>query len=101
MAISSITNVVPSSATVGTVTGMGSQGRPTSSFSDVLGEALDEVNGVLQQADQLAASYAAGGPTTIDQLMVAEQQASLALDLTVQTRDRIVSAYQSLMNMQI
>jgi flagellar hook-basal body complex protein FliE len=71
------------------------------SFSSVLGHALDQVNGLLQSADAKAVSYAAGGPVTIDQLMIAEQQASLALDLVVQTRDRVVNAYQTLMNMQV
>ncbi|WP_067931410.1 flagellar hook-basal body complex protein FliE [Alicyclobacillus kakegawensis] len=99
MAVTGVNGVASSASTL-TPSASGSA-KSTMSFSDVLGKALDDVNGILQQADQAAVSYAAGGPTTIDQLMVAEQQASLALDLVVQTRDRVVSAYQSLMNMQM
>jgi flagellar hook-basal body complex protein FliE len=71
------------------------------SFSKVLENALDQVNQTSEAADSLAASYAAGGPVTLDQLMIAEQQASLSLDLVVQIRNRVVSAYQSIMNMQV
>ncbi|MCL6593685.1 MAG: flagellar hook-basal body complex protein FliE [Alicyclobacillus sp.] len=72
-----------------------------SSFADVLANLWDAANQAMQQADTAAAEYTAGGPVTLDQLMVKEQQASLALDLVVQVRNRVVSAYQSLMNMQI
>ncbi|SFU75079.1 flagellar hook-basal body complex protein FliE [Alicyclobacillus macrosporangiidus] len=70
-------------------------------FAGALAKALDAANQTLTAADQTAASYAAGGPVTIDQLMIAEQQATLALDLVVQVRDRVVNAYQSVMNMQV
>lgn len=67
----------------------------------MLGSALSQTQALSNQADTLAATYAAGGPVSIDQLMVAEQQASLAVDLVVQVRDKVVSAYQSVMNMQV
>lgn len=71
------------------------------SFGSMLQNALSEANGLSAKADNMAVSYAAGGPVSVDQLMVAEQQASLAVSLVVQVRDRVVSAYQSIMNMQV
>ncbi len=79
----------------------GSAASSSGGFAQALANAVDQTNNALQTADQLASSYAAGGPVSLDQLMVAEQQASLSLDLTVQVQDRVVSAYQSIMNMQI
>jgi flagellar hook-basal body complex protein FliE len=70
-------------------------------FSEWLANALQTASDLSAQADALAAAYAAGEPVTVDQLMIAEQQASLALSLVVQTRDRVVNAYQTLMNMQL
>lgn len=67
----------------------------------MLGDALNQANSLSSQADSLAASYAAGGPVSVDNLMVAEQKASLALDMVVQVNNRVVSAYQSVMNMQV
>lgn len=70
-------------------------------FGKVLGNALQQVEDASTKADDMSASYAAGGPVTIDQLMIAEQQASLGVDLVVQVRNRVVNAYQSVMNMQV
>jgi flagellar hook-basal body complex protein FliE len=70
-------------------------------FSQFLSNAVNQANSVSHQADAAASTYAAGGPVSLDQVMIAEQKASLALDLVVQVRDRAVSAYQTLMNMQV
>jgi len=72
-----------------------------SSFSTFLQGAIDQANTLSSQADTLSASYAAGGPVSVDQVMIAGQRASLAVDLVVQVRNRAVSAYQSIMNMQV
>ncbi|MCL6515641.1 flagellar hook-basal body complex protein FliE [Alicyclobacillus sp.] len=76
-------------------------GEDGGGFAQALADALGNVNQTMATADRLAASYAAGGPVTLDQLMIAEQQASLALSLVVQVRDRVVNAYQTIMNMQV
>ncbi|RIV29384.1 flagellar hook-basal body complex protein FliE [Alicyclobacillaceae bacterium I2511] len=98
----SFINVLPIS-TAGLTNGatVASPNSVGSGFGQLLSKALTEVNQASSQADGMAAEYAAGGPVSVDQLMVAEQQASLALDLTVQVRDRVVSAYQTVMNMQM
>ncbi|QSO53786.1 flagellar hook-basal body complex protein FliE [Alicyclobacillus curvatus] len=77
--------------------------NPTSSagFSDFLNQALNQANQLSNAADTVTAQYVAGAPVSVDQVMVAQQKASMALDLVVQVRDRVVSAYQSIMNMQI
>ncbi len=71
------------------------------SFGQFLQSGLDSTNQLLNQADTTASVYAAGGPVTVDQLMIAEQQATLALDTVVQVRDRVLNAYQTIMNMQV
>jgi flagellar hook-basal body complex protein FliE len=73
----------------------------TQSFGQFLQNALDTTNQLLGESDTLSSTYAAGGPVSVDQLMIAEQKASLALDTVVQVRNRVVSAYQSIMNMQV
>lgn len=70
-------------------------------FANTLGNVLGQADTLTNQADAMAATYAAGGPVSVEQLMVAEQQASLAVDMVVQVRDRVVNAYQTIMNMQI
>ncbi|MDI9259060.1 flagellar hook-basal body complex protein FliE [Alicyclobacillus sendaiensis] len=94
--ISSALTAIPA---VTTSAGSGSSGGM--SFSDYLGKALDEVNQVSARADQLAVEYASGGPVSTADLMIAETQASLAVDLLSQTATRVQQAYTTLMNMQI
>lgn len=89
----------PGSVTSGSQSASATSTGP--SFGSMLQNALTQANGLSTKADSMAASYAAGGPVSVDQLMVAEQQASLAVSLVVQVRDRVVSAYQNIMNMQI
>lgn len=96
--ISGISGIAASTTTTNPVAPSSTTGP---SFSSFLQNALDETNQLSSTADQVAQTYAAGGPVTVDQLMVAEQQATLALDTVVQVRDRAVSAYQSIMDMQV
>jgi flagellar hook-basal body complex protein FliE len=99
MAVTPITGVsIPLQTSASTASAANTTGQ---GFAKYLSNALDEANTLSNQADQLAATFVAGGPVTVDQLMVAEQKASLAVDLVVQVRNRVVSAYQSIMNMQI
>lgn len=87
--------VVPQTSPAGGSTSTGD------SFASFLSQAIDQASALSNQADAAATSYAAGGQVSVDQVMIAEQQASLALDLVVQVRNRVVNAYQSIMNMQV
>lgn len=71
------------------------------SFSSFLGQELDKVNAASQNADQLAQSYAMGGSVSSAQLMIAESQATLGVDMLSQVTNRVQQAYSAMMNMQI
>ncbi|ACV58415.1 flagellar hook-basal body complex protein FliE [Alicyclobacillus acidocaldarius] len=94
-----VSSALTSGLSVATPAVSGSSGGM--SFSDYLGKALDEVNQVAARADNLAVEYASGGPVSTADLMIAETQASLAVDLLSQTATRVQQAYTTLMNMQI
>lgn len=71
------------------------------SFSQMLNNALNNVNAMQQTADQAGVQLAAGNTTDIHNVMIATEQASLAMDLAVQVRNKVVEAYQQMMQMQI
>lgn len=71
------------------------------SFSNFLGQALDKVNAASQNADQMAQSYALGGSVSAAQLMIAESQATLGVDMLSQVTNRVQQAYTTMMNMQV
>ncbi len=97
--VQAVGTVLPQNGTT-TSNSAGSSGA-TPGFGQFLSDALGSANQLTNSADTAAAQYAAGGPVSLDQLMIAEQKASLAVDLVVQVRNRAVSAYQTIMNMQV
>lgn len=71
------------------------------SFADILQEKLAEVNRLQKQADSLVAQYIAGEQVELHTVMLAVEKASLALQLTVQVRNKLIEAYQEISRMQI
>ena len=67
------------------------------SFEQVLGE----VNDLQLKADDLAARLASGRIDNLHEVMIAQQEAAIALSLLQEVRDKLVAAYQELMRMQV
>lgn len=76
-------------------------GDASVSFKSLLADALQQVNGLQQNADASTVKLAAGEPIAIDEVMLAVQKADLALQLTQQIRNKLVEAYQDVARMQI
>jgi len=71
-------------------------------FTETLRGALGAVNRSQQNADALADAFERGEPHAgLAQVMVAAQQSQLAFRATVETRNRLVQAYQDVMNMPL
>ena len=71
------------------------------SFGTYLKDALSEVNQLQLASDEQNALLAAGEVSDISQVIVAGQKAEIALQLTLQLRNRAMSAYQEIMRMQV
>ena len=72
------------------------------SFSDSLKAMLDKVNDQQLNADGLAKKVALGDDSVnLSDVMIERQKASLSLQATVQVRNKLVSAYHEIMNMQV
>jgi flagellar hook-basal body complex protein FliE len=72
------------------------------SFSDVLKKGLDAVNATQSQASSMATRFERGEPgVELSQVMLESQKAQVAFRATVEVRNRLVSAYQEIMNMPI
>lgn len=71
-------------------------------FAQVLKNSLDKVNQTQVQSTQMAEKMAAGDTTqNLHEVMIALQTASVSFQEMVQVRNKIVSAYQDVMNMQV
>ena len=71
-------------------------------FAQILQNSIDKVNQTQQQADNMAEKLAAGDTSqNLHEVMIALQTASVSFQEMVQVRNKLVSAYQDVMNMQV
>lgn len=71
-------------------------------FGDVLGQAVDFVNTQQQSAGQLAKRFEQGdNDVNLADVMIQIQKANISFQAATQVRNRLVSAYQDIMNMPI
>lgn len=79
-------------------TGVASPGE----FANLLKNSLDGVNRMQQQAQQVAQRFELGDPgVSLADAMIALQKSSIAMQATIQVRNRVVSAYQEIMSMGV
>lgn len=71
------------------------------SFKDVLGSAINEVESVRNDANQAAERFLAGDGEDLHSTILASQRADLEFQMFMQVRNKIVSAYQEVMKMQM
>jgi flagellar hook-basal body complex protein FliE len=94
---------------VGSIGGIGGIARPGAtessskvSFSNALKAQLDNVSKAQVSADDMGKRFASGDDSVnLSDTMIAMQKASISFQATVQVRNKLVSAYQSIMNMQV
>jgi flagellar hook-basal body complex protein FliE len=71
-------------------------------FQAVFKASLDQVNQAQLQSQQLAQRFEMGDSTvSLSDAMISLQKSSIALQQTVQIRNKLVSAYQDIMNMPV
>ena len=71
-------------------------------FSSMLKSAIDEVNGAQMDAKQMSRQFETGdAETNLQDVVLSLQKASLSFQTMVQVRNKLVSAYQEVMNMQV
>ena len=72
------------------------------SFSAVLGNAIDQVNAVQKESGKLATAFQQGDPNaTLTEVVIASEKAGIAFEAMTEVRNRLVNAYEDIMNMPI
>jgi flagellar hook-basal body complex protein FliE len=96
----------------GSLPGIGSLGAPAGaeapdasskvSFSDALKGALQNVSDTQNKADDMGKRFAAGDDSVnLSDTMIAMQKANIDFQAAIQVRNKLVSAYTTIMNMQV
>ena len=84
----------PASSATGAVSGQ--------DFAALLKSAVDEVNSAQMDAKQLSRQFELGdADVNLQDVVLSLQKASLSFQTMVQVRNKLVSAYQEIMNMQV
>lgn len=71
------------------------------SFSEFLNNAISDVNKLQLESESLNEAFAMGKNDNLHQVMIAAEKAEIALQFTVQIRNKILDAYQEIMRMPI
>jgi flagellar hook-basal body complex protein FliE len=71
------------------------------SFHDVLSSAINEVEGAHNAATQSVERFLSGEGDDLHSTILASQRADLEFQMFMQVRNKVVSAYQEIMKMQM
>lgn len=73
-----------------------------SSFADMLGQAINKVSDTQQASNQLATAFEIGkSGVDLTDVMVASQKATVSFQALTQVRNKLVQAYQDIMQMPV
>jgi flagellar hook-basal body complex protein FliE len=84
-----------------TLNGSQTKGDAATGFDNFLKGAVGQVNRLHHEADQAVEALAAGRSQDVHNTMIALQKADVSFQLLMQIRNKVVSAYETVMRMQI
>ena len=77
-------------------------GAESPDFAGMLAQSISQVNQIQQQADGAQQAFQSGAEdANLQDVMVSLQKANLSFQTMVQVRNKLVSAYQEIMNLQV
>jgi len=82
--------------------GVSAAGATGGGFTELLASKLSEVNQMQKTSSELATRFEQGDPAVdVAEVMVAMQRSSVGFTAVTQVRNRLISAYQDIMNMPV
>lgn len=94
-----MTNQIQRQQTLGKSTSV--QNQKNTGFAELFVNQINETNQLQHKADLEFQSFMVGESENIHDVMIAMEEATIALELTTQVRNKLVEAYQELKNIQI
>lgn len=71
-------------------------------FASMLKSSIDQVNGAQQASAEMAKNFELGSSeASLQEVMISLQKANVSFQAMVQVRNKLVSAYQDIMNMPV
>ncbi|MGA3371110.1 MAG: flagellar hook-basal body complex protein FliE [Terracidiphilus sp.] len=101
--MTTVTQTLPALSGLGAQTDATSTGGPAGAptpFSDLLTDAVGQVNQLESSARAAVTGLMTGFGVDVHQAMIATQKASMAFEMALAVRNKAVQAYQSVIGMQ-
>jgi flagellar hook-basal body complex protein FliE len=71
------------------------------SFSDAIQKSVNKVNDLQNHSQNLSAAYERGDDVPLTDVVLSMQKSSLAFEATLQVRNKVLKAYDDIMNMPV
>ena len=75
--------------------------KPTQAFTERMTNALDQVADAQSKSAELTKAYEMGMENDLSKVMISQQVSSLGFQLTLNVRNKVLSAYKDIMNMPV
>ena len=70
-------------------------------FSDMLTESIDKISNLQKDSDSKQVAFASGEDIEIHDVVIAMEKYSIAMDLFISVRNKVIEAYQEVMRMGV
>ena len=77
------------------------QRQPSEGFGDRITDAIDQVAASQNKTMELVKAYEMGMENDISKVMINQQVSSLGFQMTLNVRNKVLSAYKDIMNMPV
>ena len=85
----------------GSKVGGSGQAQGASGFTDLIQKSLNSVNEVQQQSNPTAEAYERGEGVPLTDVVLSMQKSSIAFEATLQVRNKVLKAYEDILNMPV
>lgn len=75
--------------------------KQVSTFQDLISAQINETNNLQYQSDMTLQGFLTGETDNLHDVMIAQEEAKIALEFLTKTRNSVVEMYQEIKNLQI
>ena len=72
-----------------------------SGFGDLVRQTVDKVNATQMQASKISSAYERGEGVPLTDVVLSMQKSSLSFEATLQVRNKVLKAYEDILNMPV
>jgi len=75
--------------------------QPAQPFGELMQQAIDQVNATQMEASSLRTAFELGENVDLARVMIAAQKSRVSFEALTQVRNKLLTAYQDVMNMSV